>query len=126
MRRSITTLGFVFLFALFSVANVPSEAFAAEGAPYSEQELRSYAFANASIRLIQGQLDRQLLDVQGNAQAAQELRTAAQEQKNAAIERAGLGAAEYEAMTQVIASDEELTATLQEYVFEEMGVIAGD
>lgn len=125
MRGAFSTLGFTFLFGLLVVAaNAPFNAFAAEDARYSEQELRSYAFANASIRLIQGQLDRQLLETRGNAQATQEAQAAAQEQMSAAIERAGLSAAEYEAMTQEIADDEEMTATLQEYVFEEMGVIA--
>jgi len=124
MHRSLRTLGFAFLVALLTVANLPSDAVAAEGAQYSEEELRSYAFANASIRLIQGQLDRQLLDVQGDAQAEQDLQSASQAEINAAIERAGFSATEYEAMTQVIAADEGLTATLQEYVFEEMGVVA--
>jgi hypothetical protein len=51
------------------------------------------------------------------------LQEAAQEQMNAAIARAGLTQAEYDAMTREIASDEELTATLQEYVDEEMGIV---
>ncbi len=123
MRRPFTTCSFAFLFGLLIAVNAPLSALAAAEAQYSEQELRTYAFANASVRLIQGELDRQLIDAQGDAQATQELQAAAQEQMSAAMERAGLTAAEYEAMTQEIAADAELTATLQEYVDEEMGIV---
>ena len=123
MRRPFTTFSFAFLFGLLVAVNAPLSALAAAEAQYSEQELRTYAFANASVRLIQGGLDRQLIDAQGDAQATQQLQEEAQEQKSAAIERAGLTAAEYEAMMQEIAADAELTATLQEYVDEEMGVV---
>ncbi len=123
MRRPFTTFSFTFLFGLLIAVNAPLSALAAAEAQYSEQELRSYAFANASVRLIQGGLDRQLIDAQGDAQATRQLQEQAEEQSTAAIERAGLTAAEYEAMSQEIAADAELTATLQEYVDEEMGVV---
>ena len=126
MRKSFSTFGFAFLFGLLVAANAAVNAFAAEEAGYSEEELRSYAFANAGVRLIQGGLDRQLLEARGDAQATQELQAAAQAQMSAAIARAGLSAAQYEAMTQTIADDAELTATLQEYVDEEMGIVRGD
>jgi hypothetical protein len=103
--------------------SAPLNAFAAAEAQYSEQELRAYAFANAGVRLIQGGLDRRLIEARGDAQATQQLQEATQEQMNAAIARAGLTQAEYDAMTREIASDEELTATLQEYVDEEMGIV---
>lgn len=123
MHRSFATLGFAFFIGLLLAVGAPLNASAAAETQYSEQELRSYAFANASVRLIQGALDRQLLEVRDDAQATQELQTAAQEQMSAAIERAGLSAAEYEAMTQVIAADAELTATLRGYLDEEMGIV---
>ena len=116
-------LRFAFLIGLLFAVSAPLSAFAAAEAQYSEQELRSYAFANASVRLIQGGLDRQLIDVAGDAQATQQLQEGAQEQMSSAMERAGLTAAEYEAMSQEIAADAELTATLQEYVDEEMGIV---
>jgi hypothetical protein len=103
--------------------SAPLNAFAAAEAQYSEQELRAYAFAVASVRLIQGGLDRRLIDVADDPQATQELQSAADAQMNAAIARAGLTQAEYDVMTRQIASDEELTATLQEYVDEEMGIV---
>ncbi len=123
MRRPFTTFSFAFLFGLLVAVNAPLSALAAAEAQYSEQELRTYAFANASVRLIQGALDRKLIDAQGDAQATRQLQEEAQEQKSAAIERAGLTAAEYEAMSQEIAADAELTATLQECVDEELGIV---
>jgi hypothetical protein len=42
---------------------------------------------------------------------------------NAALQRAGLTAGEYEAMTEQAAADTELAATVQDYVDEEMGIV---
>ena len=123
MRRPKTALRFALLIGLLFAVSAPLNAFAAAEAQYSEQELRAYAFANAGVRLIQGGLDRRLIEARGDAQATQQLQEATQEQMNAAIARAGLTQAEYDAMTREIASDEELTATLQEYVDEEMGIV---
>jgi hypothetical protein len=53
MHMRLARRRFVYLIALlFAVA--PLSAVAAAEAQYSEQELRAYAFANASVRLIQG------------------------------------------------------------------------
>ena len=123
MLRPLATLGIALLYALLVAANAPSIAFAAEDPQYSEPELRTYAFANAGVRLIQGQLDRQLLGAQGGAEETRELEAAAQEQMSAAIERAGLSEEGYEAMTQEIAADEELKATVRAYLDEEMGIV---
>ena len=123
MRRTKTALRFAALIGLLFAVSAPLNAFAAAEAQYSEQELRAYAFAVASVRLIQGGLDRRLIDVADDPQATQELQSAADAQMNAAIARAGLTQAEYDVMTRQIASDEELTATLQEYVDEEMGIV---
>ena len=112
-----------FLFGLLIAVSAPFSVPAAAEAQYSKEELRSYAFANASVRLIQGGLDRQLIDAADDPQATQELQSEADAQMNAAMQRSGLTAGDYDAMTQEIAADAELTATLQEYVDEEMGIV---
>jgi len=123
MRKPITTIASAFLFGLLIAISAPFSVSVAAEAQYSEEELRSYAFANASARLIQGSIDRQLIDAADDPQATQELQSEADAQMNATLQRAGLTAGEYEAMTQEIASNAELTATLQEYVDEEMGIV---
>jgi hypothetical protein len=50
------------LIGLLFAVSAPLNAFAAAEAQYSEQELRAYAFANAGVRLIQGGLDRRLIE----------------------------------------------------------------
>lgn len=128
MHKAFLKIVFAFAFGLViavgaSFNAAAAAAAAAAEAQYSEQELRSYAFANASVRLIQGGLDRQRIDAADDAQASQQLEREAEERITAAIQRAGLTAGAYDTMTQEIAADAELTATLQEYVDEEMGVV---
>ncbi len=123
MRKPIATIASAFLFGLVIAVSAPFSVPAAAEAQYSKEELRSYAFANASVRLIQGGLDRQLIDAVDDPQATQELQSEADAQMNAAMQRSGLTAGDYDAMTQEIAADAELTATLQEYVDEEMGIV---
>jgi hypothetical protein len=122
MHMRLARHRFVYLIALLFVV-APLNAFAAAEAQYSEQELRAYAFANASVRLIQGGLDRQLIDAANDPEASQELQSEAQTQMNAALERAGLTSGEYEAMTEQVTADTELAATVQDYVDEEMGIV---
>jgi hypothetical protein len=122
MHMRLARHRFVYLIALLFVV-APLNAFAAAEAQYSEQELRAYAFANASVRLIQGGLDRQLIDAANDQQASQELQSEAQAQMNAALQRAGLTAGEYEAITEQVTADTELAATVQDYVDEEMGIV---
>ena len=123
MRKPIATIASAFLFGLLIAVSAPLSVSTAAEAQYSEEELRSYAFANASVRLIQGGLDRQLVDAADDPQATQQLQSEADAQMNAALQRAGLTAGAYDTMTQEIAADAELTATLQEYVDEEMGIV---
>ena len=122
MHMRLATLRFAYLVGLLFVV-APLNAFAAAEAQYSEQELRAYAFANASVRLIKGGLDRQLIDAANDPEASQELQSEAQTQMNAALERAGLTSGEYEAMTEQVTADTELAATVQDYVDEEMGIV---
>ena len=89
MRKPIATIASAFLFGLLIAVSAPLSVSAAAEAQYSEEELRSYAFANASVRLLQGGLDRQLLDAADDPQATQQLQSEAQAQMNAAIQRAG-------------------------------------
>ncbi len=123
MHSPIATISSALLFGLVIAVSAPLGAAVAAEPRYSEEDLRSYAFALAGVRLIEGGLDRQLLTAANDPQATQQLQREAQEQKATAIQRAGLTANEYDAMTQEISADAELTATLQEFVDEELGIV---
>jgi hypothetical protein len=127
MERSVKTcfkilpgaVGAAIMFGFFAAITVPA---IAADVQYADEELRSLAFAVASIRLIEGTERRQLLEISNEAEATA-IQAQSETQKAAILEQAGFTSDQYEEMSERVSADAEMNATFQRYVLAEMGIV---